>query len=67
MQQPRPGLLAWSGDPAPRSRRDPAVVAAFAAVAAVLSVAGFVHAFVTPKSKGFAVPEPAADKEAITA
>jgi hypothetical protein len=38
-----------------------------AALLVLLGIAGFVHAFVTPKSKGFAVPEPAADKEAVTA
>jgi hypothetical protein len=38
-----------------------------AALLALLGIAGFVHAFVTPKSKGFAVPEPAAEKEAVTA
>jgi hypothetical protein len=31
-----------------------------AALLALLSVAGFVHALVTPKTKGFAVPEPQA-------
>ncbi|GAA0937291.1 hypothetical protein [Virgisporangium aurantiacum] len=37
-----------------------------AALLALLGIAGFAHAFVTPKSKGFAVPEPAAEKEAVT-
>ena len=37
-----------------------------AALLALLGAAGFVHAFVTPKSKGFAVPEPAAEKESVT-
>jgi hypothetical protein len=30
-----------------------------AALLALLGIAGFVHAFVTPKTRGFAVPEPA--------
>jgi hypothetical protein len=30
-----------------------------AALMALLGIAGFVHAFVTPRTKGFAVPEPA--------
>jgi hypothetical protein len=39
-----------------------------AALLALLSIAGFVHALVTPKTKGFAVPEPerAAGKEPAT-
>ena len=40
-----------------------------AALLALLSIAGFVHALVTPKTKGFAVPEPvpAVDAEVVTA
>ena len=38
-----------------------------AALMLLLGIAGFVHAFVTPRNKGFAVPEPAADKELATA
>jgi hypothetical protein len=37
-----------------------------AALLALLGIAGFVHAFATPRSKGFAVPEPAAEKEPAT-
>jgi hypothetical protein len=39
-----------------------------AALLALLSVFGFIHALVTPKTKGFALPEPApvAAKEAVT-
>ncbi len=45
-----------------------AVVAFLAAgLLALLSIAGFVHALVTPKSKGFAVPAQAAVKEAVKA
>jgi len=38
-----------------------------AALMLLLGIAGFVHAFVTPKNKGFAVPESATDKELATA
>jgi hypothetical protein len=34
-----------------------------AALLAVLGLAGMVHAFVTPKTRGFAVPDPAGDRE----
>jgi hypothetical protein len=34
-----------------------------AALLVLLGIAGFVHAFVTPRSKGFGVPEAATDKE----
>jgi hypothetical protein len=33
-----------------------------AALLALLAIAGFVHAFVTPKSKAFAAPEPGTSK-----
>lgn len=38
-----------------------------AALLALLGIAGFIHAFATPKSKGFGVPEPAAEKEPVAA
>jgi hypothetical protein len=38
-----------------------------AALMLLLGIAGFVHALVTPKSKGFAVPEPATEKELANA
>ena len=34
-----------------------------AALLLLLAIAGFVHAFVTPKTKAFAVPEPAPTRE----
>jgi hypothetical protein len=37
-----------------------------AALMLVLGIAGFVHAFLTPKTEGFAVPEPAGEKELAT-
>ena len=37
-----------------------------AALLALLGIAGFVHAFATPRSKGFGVPEPATEKELAT-
>lgn len=45
-----------------------AATAAFAAAAllALLSAAGFVHAFRTPASRGFAVPEKARDERHVT-
>jgi hypothetical protein len=33
----------------------------------ILGIAGFIHAFLTPKTEGFAVPDPAAEKELVTA
>lgn len=44
------------------TKGDEVATVAFAAAAllALLSAAGFVHAFVTPRNKAFAVPEPAA-------
>lgn len=45
-----------------------ALVAYLAAVLLlILGIAGFIHAFLTPKTEGFAVPEPAAEKELVTA
>jgi hypothetical protein len=38
-----------------------------AALLALLSIAGFVHALVTPKTKGFAVPEPEPSVEKVSA
>ena len=38
-----------------------------AGLLALLGMAGFVHAFVTPKTKGFAVPEDETKKELVTA
>jgi hypothetical protein len=45
-----------------------ALVAYLAAVLMlILGIAGFIHAFLTPKNEGFAAPEPAAEKELVTA
>jgi hypothetical protein len=45
-----------------------ALVAYLAAVLSLLlGVAGFIHAFVTPRSKGFAVAEPATEKKFVEA
>jgi len=38
-----------------------------AALLALLSIAGFVHALVTPRTKAFAVPDPVITKEPVTA
>jgi len=38
-----------------------------AALMLLLGLAGFVHAFLTPRSEGFAVPEPAAARETVDA